>query len=163
MSERRVLLWIRLLVGLGLLYQGWRYTAEMHQQAALFASTPDWQGWPLVGGMRPLELTLWLALLQFFLGVFIFGGLLTRVLALVAATITTLQLATLGVAAGLLGPFLLLGSAVTLLRGGGAGTMDAVLGTMQRRSIEREAARQAERTATRERGVPGSRFQAPRG
>jgi hypothetical protein len=31
------------------------------------------------------------------------------------------------------------------VRGGGAGTMDATLGKMQRRSLEREAARRASR------------------
>jgi hypothetical protein len=36
-------------------------------------------------------------------------------------------------------------SLLILLKGGGAGTMDKLLGAMQRRSIEREAAREAER------------------
>jgi hypothetical protein len=42
-----------------------------------------------------------------------------------------------------------LASLVFLLKGGGAGTMDSLLGGMQRRSIEREAERDAIREAER--------------
>ena len=145
MSERRLLLWARLLVGAGLMYQGVMHVVEMRAASDLFAAHAGWQGWPLVGGMRPLELTLWLALVEFFLGVFLSGGMLTRVLGPLALTVAVLQIGALGAAGGLLNPLLALGSALVTIRGGGGGTMDAVLGKMQRRSLEREAERRTSR------------------
>ena len=85
MSERRLLLWLRLLTGVGFLYQGSAHILDKFGQADLFAAHTAWQSWPLVGGMRPLELTLWLALIEFGLGVFLFGGLLTRILGALGA------------------------------------------------------------------------------
>ena len=140
-SERRILLWVRLLVGAGFMYQGVMHVVDMRQSADLLATHGGWQTWPVVGGMRPLQLVLWLALVEFFLGVFLFGGLLTRVLGVAATLVTAGQVGALGAAGGLLNPLLLLGSAALAVRGGGAGTMDAALGKMQRRAIEREAAR----------------------
>jgi uncharacterized membrane protein YphA (DoxX/SURF4 family) len=144
-SERRILLWVRLLVGAGFMYHGVGHVREMRAAADLLAASGGWQAWPLVGGLRPLEVVLWLALLEFFLGVFLFGGLLTRVLGAIAFLVSAFQVAALGAAGGLLNPLLLLGSAAVAARGGGAGTMDATLGKMQRRSLEREAARRASR------------------
>jgi hypothetical protein len=68
MLGRRLLLWARLLVGVGFMYQGVTRITEMRTAAELFARAGGWQSWPLVGGIRPLELVLWLALLEFFFG-----------------------------------------------------------------------------------------------
>jgi hypothetical protein len=148
-SSRRVLLWVRLLVGAGFMYQGVSRILEMRAAADLFASHTGWQGWPLVGSMRPLELVLWLALVEFGLGVFLFCGLLTRALGAVGVLGAGAVVVALGLAGGPLPALLLLGSAVVLARGGGGGTMDATLGKMQRHSIEREAERARERAAAR--------------
>jgi uncharacterized membrane protein YphA (DoxX/SURF4 family) len=144
MSQRRLLLWLRLLTGAAFMFQGISHIQSMREQAALFAAHPAWQGWPLVGGARPLELTLWLAFLEFGLGVFLFGGLLTRILGGVGLLISAFQLLALGLDAGLLTVLLLVGSTVACFRGGGGGTMDAALGAMQRKSIERQRERDAE-------------------
>src|SRR5258707_701492 len=100
MSERRVLLYLRLLTGAGFMYQGVAHIQGMRAMADLFAAYSGWQGWPLVGGMRPLELTLWLAFLEFGLGVFLFGGLLTRILGGLGAVLAGFQLLTLGLVSG---------------------------------------------------------------
>ena len=123
------------------MYQGVAHIQEMRAGADLLAAHNAWQAWPLLGGMRPLELVLWLALVEFFLGVFLFAGLLTRVLGVAGAAVAAFQLGVVGLAGGFLNPILALGAAAVSVRGGGGGTMDAVLGAMQRRSIEREAAR----------------------
>lgn len=145
MSQRRLLLWLRLLTGAAFMYQGVTHILEMRAQSDLFAAATGWQIWPLVGGTRPLELTLWLAFLEFGLGVFLFGGLLTRVLGAFGALLALFQLLALGLSGGLLNALLLLGSLVACVRGGGGGTMDSALGAMQRRSIERQRERDEER------------------
>jgi uncharacterized membrane protein YphA (DoxX/SURF4 family) len=145
MSQRRVLLWLRLLTGVGFMYQGVVHIEGMAAQAALFATYTAWQSWPLVGEMRPLELTLWLAFFEFGLGVFLFGGLLTRILGGFGALIAAFQLVVLGTAGGLLNPLLVVGGLIACMRGGGGGTMDAALGAMQRKSIENQRIRDAER------------------
>ena len=144
MSQRRLLLWLRLLTGAGFMYQGVSHILEMRAQADLFAVSAGWQGWPLIGGMRPLELTLWLAFFEFGLGVFLFGGLLTRILGGFGALLSGFQLLVLGLAGGPLNLFLLLGAAIACLRGGGGGTMDSALGAMQLKSIENQRIRDAE-------------------
>lgn len=144
MSQRRLLFWLRLLTGAGFMYQGVFHILEMRVQADLFATYTAWQSWPLVGGMRPLELTLWIAFFEFGLGVFLFGGLLTRILGGFGAVLAAFQLLTLGLAGGLLNLFLLVGAALACLRGGGGGTMDSALGAMQRKSIENQRIRDAE-------------------
>jgi len=144
MSQRRLLLWLRLLTGAGFMYQGVVHIQGMRAQADLFAMYDGWQSWPLVGGMRPLELTLWLAFLEFGLGVFLFGGLLTRILGAVGALIAAFQLMVLGLAGGPLNVLLLIGSLIACVRGGGGGTMDAALGAMQRKSIENQRIRDEE-------------------
>jgi hypothetical protein len=144
MSQRRLLLWSRLVTGAAFMYQGVAHIQGMRAQADLFAVSTAWQTWPLVGGMRPLELTLWIAFLEFGLGVFLFGGLLTRILGGLGALLAAFQLVTLGLDGGALNVLLLLGGLVACLRGGGGGTMDAALGAMQRRSIENQRIRDAE-------------------
>lgn len=144
MSQRRLLLWLRLLTGAGFMYQGASHILEMRAQADLFAAYTAWQSWPLVGGMRPLELTLWLAFFEFGLGVFLFGGLLTRILGGFGVVLSAFQLLVLGLAGGPLTLVLLLGAAIACVRGGGGGTMDSALGAMQRRSIENQRIRDAE-------------------
>lgn len=144
MSQRRLLLWLRLLTGAAFMYQGTSHIMEMGVRAELFAAHAGWQSWPLVGGMRPLELTLWLAFFEFGLGVFLFGGLLTRILSGFGALLSAFQLLVLGLAGGPLNLFLLLGSLAACVLGGGGGTMDSALGAMQRRSIERQRERDAE-------------------
>jgi uncharacterized membrane protein YphA (DoxX/SURF4 family) len=143
MSERRLLLWLRLLTGAGFMYQGISHILEMRAQADLFAAHPVWQSWPIVGGMRPLELTLWLALFEFGLGVFLFGGLLTRFLGGFGALLAAFQVSVLGLAGAPLSALLLVGATIVCVRGGGGGTMDSALGAMQRKSIERQRERDA--------------------
>src|SRR3954454_18196915 len=121
MSQRRVLLWVRLLTGAGFMYQGVMHIQGMRAQADLFAAYPDWQSWPLVGVLRPLELTLWLAFFEFGLGVFLFGGLLTRILGGFGALLAGFQLLSLGLAGGPLNVLLLIGGVVARPRGGGGG------------------------------------------
>lgn len=144
MSQRRLLLWLRLLTGAAFMYQGVMHIQGMRVLADLFAAYPGWQDWPLVGGMRPLELTLWLAFFEFGLGVFLFGGLLTRFLGGFGALLAGFQLLALGLAGGPLNVLLLIGGLIACLRGGGGGTMDSALGAMQRKSIENQRLRDAE-------------------
>jgi hypothetical protein len=145
-SERRLLLWTRLLVGAGLMYQGVAHIQEMRAWADLFTTHAGWQSWPGLGAWRPLELVLWVAFAEFFLGVFLFGGLLTRMLGVAAAVIAGLQVVALGADGGVLAPLLAVGAALVAIRGGGVGTMDSTLGKMQRRSLEREAERRGQRS-----------------
>jgi uncharacterized membrane protein YphA (DoxX/SURF4 family) len=144
MLQRRPLLWLRLLTGAAFMYQGAIHIQEMRAQADLFAAHTGWQSWPLIGGMRPLELTLWIAFFEFGLGVFLFGGLLTRILGGLGALMTAFQLLVLGLAGGPLNLFLLFGALMACIRGGGGNTMDSALGKMQRMSIERQRERDAE-------------------
>jgi hypothetical protein len=149
MSQRRLLLWLRLLTGAAFMYQGASHILEKFAFADLFAASTGWHGWPIVGGMRPLEVALWLAFLEFGLGVFLFGGLLTRILGGLGALIAGFQLIVLGLAGGPLNVLLLVGALVACVRGGGGGTMDSALGAMQRKSIERQRERDAERDRLR--------------
>ena len=126
------------------MYQGVVHIQGMRAQAELFAAYSGWQSWPLVGSMRPLEVTLWLAFLEFGLGVFLFGGLLTRILGGLGAVLAAFQLLSLGLAGGPLNVFLLVGGLIACLRGGGGGTMDSALGAMQRKSIENQRIRDEE-------------------
>jgi signal transduction histidine kinase len=144
MSPRRLLLWLRLLVGAGFMYQGVAHIYAMREMADLFAANPAWQAWPFVGSYRPLELTLWIAFLEFGMGVFLFGGLLTRILGGLGTLLAAFQLLALGLAGGPLNVLLLAASLTVFVKGGGGGTMDSALGAMQRRSIERQRERDAE-------------------
>lgn len=143
MSSRRLLLWLRLLIGVGFAYQGTMHILGMRELAELFGMYTGWQSWPFVGGMRPLELTLWIAFFEFGMGVFLFGGLLTRILGGFGALVAGFQVLTLGLAGGPLNVFLLVAGLIVCIKGGGGGTMDSALGAMQRKSIERQAERDA--------------------
>jgi uncharacterized membrane protein YphA (DoxX/SURF4 family) len=144
MSKRRMLLYLRLLVGAGFIYQGVAHIQGMVGQADLFAANAAWQGWPLVGGMRPLALTISIAFFEFGMGVFLFGGLLTRILGGLGAILAAFQLMTLGLAGGPLNIVLLAGSLIVCVLGGGGGTMDSALAAMQRKSIENQRIRDEE-------------------
>lgn len=167
MVNRRLLLWLRLLVGIGFAYQGVAHIYGMRETAELFGTHTGWQALPMVGGMRPLELTLWLAFLEFGMGVFLFGGLLTRILGGVGALVAGFQLLALGLAGGVLNLLLVVGAAVVCVKGGGGGTMDSALGAMQRRSIERQRERDeaaaAERARKRAEREAQAQAQAPQG
>ena len=150
MTERRVPLVVRLLLGALLIRQGAIGLSDLQHLAQTMEAHGAWQSWPLVGSLRPMGLALWIAAGEFTVGVFLIGGLLTRVMALASALLAAFALATLGG----LGPApnvahaaLLVASLVVLARGGGTGTMDSELGRMQRRSLEREAEREAARRA----------------
>ncbi|MCC7369714.1 MAG: hypothetical protein IT306_14890 [Chloroflexi bacterium] len=144
MSSRRLLLWLRLLTGAGFMYQGAAHIYGMWDLRQLFAEHTAWQAWPVVGGMQPLEITLWIAFLEFGMGVFLFGGLLTRFLPALGVVLSGFQLLTLGLAGGLLNVFLCAAALIVSVKGGGGGTMDSALGAMQRKSIERQRERDAE-------------------
>ncbi|MCC6180145.1 MAG: DoxX family protein [Chloroflexi bacterium] len=145
----RILTWLRLLTGAGFIYQGTQHILGMWAQRDLAALHTVWQGWPAVGGMRPLEVVIIVAILEFSLGVFLFGGLLTRILSALAVLLTGLQAVALGFDSGLVNLLLLVGAAIVFVRGGGVGTMDALLGKMQRKSMERQREREAEAAARR--------------
>jgi hypothetical protein len=100
--------------------------------------------------MRPLELTFTIAFSLFFIGVFLAGGLLVRILGAVTFMIAIASFAILGMENWLVHLFVLVLSLVVTVMGGGAGTMDSALGAMQRRSMEREAEREAARRAEKE-------------
>jgi uncharacterized membrane protein YphA (DoxX/SURF4 family) len=150
MTQRRVLLVVRLLLGALLIRQGAIGLSDLQHLAQTMEAHSTWQTWPLVGSLRPMGLALWIAAGEFTVGVFLIGGLLTRVMALASALLATFALATLGdlgLAPNVAHAAFLVASLVVLARGGGAGTMDSELGRMQRRSLEREAEREAARRA----------------
>ncbi len=150
MVERRVLMVARLLLGALLIRQGIIGMSDLSHLARTMETYNAWQAWPLVGSLRGMELALWLAAGEFTVGVFLLGGLLTRLMALASALLAGFALATLGqlgLAANLAHGGLLLASLLVLLQGGGAGTMDSELGRMQRKSLQREAEREAARRA----------------
>jgi hypothetical protein len=126
------------------MYQGVTHIQGMVALADLLAENAAWQAWPLVGGMRPLALTISIAFLEFGLGVFLFGGLLTRILGGLGAILAAFQLAILGLAGGPLNLVLVVGGLIACIRGGGGGTMDAALAAMQRKSIENQRIRDEE-------------------
>ena len=150
MTERRVLLVVRLLLGALLIRQGAIGLSDLQHLSQTMEAHGAWQSWPLVGSLRPMGLALWIAAGEFTVGVFLIGGLLTRVMALASALLAMFALATLGnlgLVPNLAHAALLVASLAVLARGGGAGTMDSELGRMQRRSLEREAEREAARRA----------------
>lgn len=146
MTPRRFLLLVRLVLGVLLVRQGASGLSDLVHVAQVMQAHSAWQHWPLLGSLRPMELAIWIATLEFAVGIFLLGGLLTRLSALVTALLAVFSLATLadlGLAANLAHAALLLAALLIVIKGGGAGTMDALLGQMQRRSLEREAARKA--------------------
>src|SRR5437762_4614330 len=126
---------LRLVLGALLIRQGAIGLSDLQHLAQTMQRFDSWQAWPLVGSLRPMELALWIAAGQFTVGIFLLGGLLTRLVALGSALLAGFGLATLwslGPLADLAHALVLLGSLVVLLKGGGLGTMDAELGRMQR-------------------------------
>jgi uncharacterized membrane protein YphA (DoxX/SURF4 family) len=112
----------------------------------------SWQTWPITGSLRPMEMAIWIAAGEFAVGMFLVAGLLTRVMALSSTLLSLFALATLGdlgLIPNIAHATLLAASLAILIKGGGAGTMDKILGGMQRKSMEREAQRDAEREAAR--------------
>lgn len=149
MKERRVLQLVRVILGVFLVWRSWEILGSPQHAAESLAQTASWSGWPLIGHLRPLELTFTVAFTLFFLGVFLAGGLLVRILGLAVLLIAIASFAIFGAHSWPSHLFVLVMSLVVTLRGGGAGTMDAALGAMQRRSLEREAEREAARRAER--------------
>ena len=152
MSWARALMLVRLVLGASLLRQGALGLLDLERQKEVLLTHTGWQALPLVGALRPFELGLATSTLEFALGIFLLGGLLTRLAALGATLLSlysVLVFASLGPIATLAHAVLLAASALVLVKGGGAGTMDRLLGAMQRRSLEREAEREAAREAGR--------------
>jgi hypothetical protein len=149
MSERRKLLWIRVAYGTFLVWLSWDIMGTMQETAQTYAETGNWAGWPLIGNMRPLELAFWTYIVLFAFGIFLLGGLLVRILSIVAVVLGVASFGIFGLNGWLTHGLVLLGAVIIMIRGGGAGTMDAALGAMQRRSMEREAEREAERERAR--------------
>ena len=148
MIGRRGLTLLRVVLGALLIRQGAIGMSDLMHLAQTLELHNNWQAWPLIGGLRPMALALWIAGLQFAVGIFLFGGLLTRLMAFLTALIALFALLTLnslGLVPNLAHGALLVGALLILVKGGGAYTMDTMLGGMQRRSIEREAEREAER------------------
>jgi hypothetical protein len=77
------------------------------------------------------------------------GGLLVRVLSTATVIFALMSFAIFGLNSWLSHSLVLVAALVIMLRGGGTGTMDAALGAMQRRTLEREAEREAARLAER--------------
>ncbi|MFN8524351.1 MAG: hypothetical protein U0821_14725 [Chloroflexota bacterium] len=142
--------YVRLVAGALLMYLGIAHLLDQVSVRDALVRHAVWQAWPLVGGYSALELTLRLAALEFFLGVFVFGGLLTRFLAPISALVTAAQVVALQADAYLGAWLATVAAAAVSVWGGGRGTMDSSLGRMQRRSIEREAERTRLRAEARE-------------
>jgi uncharacterized membrane protein YphA (DoxX/SURF4 family) len=147
-----ILMVIRLLLGALLIRQGVIGLSDLAHLAQSMQAHDAWQRWPLLGSLRPIEMALWIAASQLTVGIFLAAGLLTRLMALGAALLAAfavLALADLGLVPNLAHAGLLILSLAVLIKGGGAGTLDAELGRMQRRALEREAQRDAARWSRR--------------
>lgn len=135
----RITALVRLLLGGWLIYQGWEH----------FGNPPA-----LVETAKlPLESALWLASGEFFLGLSLVWGVLSRLFGLV----TVVGAVWLVVAAGPSLPLALaaLAGLYLVFRGGGAYSTDRYIGHMQRRVSERELAREAaKRLKQEELGTP---------
>jgi hypothetical protein len=150
-------LYSRLALGGLLLFQGLTNWSVPTPLADFFRASTAWQLLPIIGGLSPMELSLTLALGRFTAGVFLLGGFITRGMALVgllgAALLVWLGA---GNAESLaLNVVALALAASVLVFGGGGRTLDGVLGRMQRRALEKENIRQAEREAARQRQAQG--------
>jgi uncharacterized membrane protein YphA (DoxX/SURF4 family) len=154
MTATRALLIVRMLCGALLMYLGVVELQDMWGLRESYAAQAGWRDLPWIGSTEPLRLVLFMSLWQFFLGVFLFGGLLTRFLAPVAVAVAAFKLYALGWGAGGTTMAMGLAALVVALRGGGSGTMDKSLGAMQRRSIERQRIRDEERAARRAATTP---------
>jgi uncharacterized membrane protein YphA (DoxX/SURF4 family) len=143
-------MYVRFALGLALLQRGASEMSSLLELAQSLDQQTVWRSWPLVGTLRPMELALWLGAGQFTAGMFLFGGLLTRLMAVCAAVLLAMSLVLFpnqGALNTLINWLLLLAALAVVVRGGGAGTMDSELGRMQRKSLEREAEREAARRA----------------
>ena len=158
MTSARSLMWLRMLVGLLFMRQGLIHVKELvldnnFALVSLVQSDAVRVAWPIVGGLRPMELTLWAGGLEFALGMFVFGGLLTRACAAALTVIALFWLVVLrsaGVPITIYHGLLLVAAALIFVKGGGPHTMDSELGRMQRRSLEREAERESAARSIRE-------------
>jgi uncharacterized membrane protein YphA (DoxX/SURF4 family) len=149
MNEKRRLMLLRLGLGGYFIWRCGDMFSSLPRTAEHIAATGNWSGWPLIGGLRPMELTLIVASVLFGLGIFLMSGLLVRILSVVTVFMALVSFGIFGFNGWLPHALLLLAALVIMLRGGGAGTMDAALGAMQRRTLEREAEREAARLAER--------------
>jgi uncharacterized membrane protein YphA (DoxX/SURF4 family) len=150
-------LFARLALGALLLIQGLTNWSAPTPLADFFRANPAWQSLPAIGGLSPMELSLTLALGRFTAGVFLLGGFITRGMALVAFLAAAL-LVWLGAGSAestALNVVAMALAASVLILGGGGRTLDGVLGRMQRRALEKENVRQAEREAARQRQAQG--------
>jgi uncharacterized membrane protein YphA (DoxX/SURF4 family) len=150
-------LYARLALGALLLYQGLTNWSAPTPLADFFRANPTWQTLPIIGGLSPMELSLTLALGRFTAGVFLLGGFITRGMALVGFLAAALLV---GLGAGsaessIPNSLAVALAASVLILGGGGRTLDGVLGRMQRRALEKENIRQAEREAARQRQAQG--------
>jgi uncharacterized membrane protein YphA (DoxX/SURF4 family) len=146
----RLLMLCRVVLGVLLIRQGAIGLSDLVRLAGRLDELNAWQAWPLVGSLRPMELAIWLGASQFAIGIFLVGGLLTRFMAFGAALLALFSVLAfwgLGLGANLAHGALLAAALLIAFKGGGAGTMDKLLGRMQKLTIEREAAREAERRA----------------
>jgi hypothetical protein len=155
LSEKRKLLWVRVIFGAFLVWLSWDIMGTMQETAHVYGETGNWASWPVIGAMRPLELAFWTYIVLFGFGIFLMGGLLVRVISIVTFVLAVSSFAIFGLNGWLTHGLVLVGAIIIMARGGGAGTMDAALGAMQRRSLEREAARLAER-AIKEQDASGA-------
>jgi uncharacterized membrane protein YphA (DoxX/SURF4 family) len=149
MTQKRKLLLLRLVLGCYFVWRSWDMLGNPQQTTETVATTGNWSGWPLIGQMRPLEMTFTVAFVLFGLGIFLMGGLLVRILSTATVVFALMSFAIFGLNSWLSHTLVLVAALVIMLRGGGAGTMDAALGAMQRRTLEREAEREAARLAER--------------
>jgi len=150
---RRLPLIARLALGVLLIGQGLSCWSNPSQLASFLRQHTAWESLPLVGGQSAIELAIVLALARFTAGVFLTGGFITRGMSLVGLLSAGLLLA-LGAEVVALNALAVALAAAVLVFGGGGRTLDGVLGRMQRRSIERDRQRAAEREAARHR-APG--------
>lgn len=140
-ARSRVTSVVRWLLALWLLVVGWHFLMDdLGGLAAALEAAGVTTAWPLYAGTRPVALALYLSSAAFFIGLFLLGGLLNRIMALLALPVVV----PLGGALGWL-PFPALAALACVylvLRGGGAYTMDAAIGRMQRKASLRELERE---------------------
>ena len=150
--RRRLLLLCRVVLGVLLVRQGAIGLSNLPRLADSLELHNAWQAWPLVGPLRPMELAIWIGASEFAIGIFLVAGLLTRFMAFGAAVLALFSVVAfwgLGLGANLAHAALLVAALAIVWKGGGAGTMDRMLGQMQQRTIERERERDREREAAR--------------
>src|SRR4051812_32346663 len=145
---QRFPLFARLILGALMLALGLITWSDPTVLSSYLREHPGWQSAPLIGGLQPIEIALIVALGRFTAGVFLLGGFITRGMTLLALLIS-LFLVWVGADLMLLNLLAVALAVFVLVFGGGGRTLDSVLGKMQRRSIEKDRMRQAEREAAR--------------